>query len=557
MSNSIVQFLICIVGCVLSQNTTNGSVIYVSKYGTDSENCGLINNPCGTLYTAFSNLDVLQNILTIYMIDGQNLLEIESHMDAQKSLNVTNDTDFYSPCLPKINTFQPCSYDLSGETCDYDLFNIEYTVIFDYINIQSMRDWYPSKCDEILMQNNNNTYTTFFDQFSSPSHTTKTANFINLIVDDYHFTSLTLFGDSGKKSESDETNNPDTWSTTHQIDFNCYNCKFINLLFSCSITSHAHLIMANNINIINSTISNVSITCKTISSMFHTAETVSVTVSKELLLQNVYVSNIYMEHSLFYVVGNDVYVYNCTFNNIYTGYDIIGEHSERNIIIIYNSNFFYIHNNIYLSNSDRSGTETIHFLQPMYMYIENVNFIIDQAGTSIALFEADVSTNITFVNINVYYEYDLKKYCTLDSILFTETWCKNPQSFISTYGESRLINASFISNMNEFNNIWSYRQLVKNQTDADAIAYYFEGDDYGLINNFGDSDLKMIAINVEFNPFIFHRETIVSTKSIVLNNVNIVHNNIDEYTPNNFSHLESDIFLHFFMFQTSGLSKQI
>eukprot|EP01084_Bolivina_argentea_P044927 82685_1 len=64
---------------IASQNADD--YVYVSKDGTNRDNCGSTISPCGTFYYASTLLDHLNNITTIYIIDGQNETEIQLYIN--------------------------------------------------------------------------------------------------------------------------------------------------------------------------------------------------------------------------------------------------------------------------------------------------------------------------------------------------------------------------------------------------------------------------------------------------------------------------------------------
>ena len=105
--------------------STISQTYYLSKNGIDHPLCGSINNPCGSLFQASSNLNNVTNEIiqqippTIYVIDGQNQSEIQRHL-------IMDDTNGYDPCLPLpfINSR-------------------DITIEFDSTQITNMNQWLP------------------------------------------------------------------------------------------------------------------------------------------------------------------------------------------------------------------------------------------------------------------------------------------------------------------------------------------------------------------------------------------------------------------------------
>eukprot|EP01084_Bolivina_argentea_P044928 82686_1 len=259
---------------IASQNADD--YVYVSKDGTNRDNCGSTISPCGTFYYASTLLDHLNNITTIYIIDGQNETEIQLYIDNITHIEnntIINYTTYYHPCLPKKDLFISYKGDQHHVA---DLPPYEYTIIFDELHITTMEQWYPQICDNEFLMNaitkNNyivtvdpfgtsqlaniselidiksNNYYTFFDTFNSDISKTLRANFHNLIISDYYFKNLTLIEHASDDSYIE--------IILGWLYFNCYNCKFINIIFGCS-----SLIRAEVINLVNVTISNISILC--------------------------------------------------------------------------------------------------------------------------------------------------------------------------------------------------------------------------------------------------------------------------------------------------------
>eukprot|EP01084_Bolivina_argentea_P250314 419328_1 len=417
-----------------------------------------------------------------------------------------------------------------------------------------MTDWYPPICDdESIINSILNNHTSFFEvreyNYHGSTAQTATTSFINLIINNYHFSYFTLLN-----SVTELNSATDLYA--HHLAVECQNCQFTNISFTCEENPNIspYLIVAYALYFSNVTISDVVISCES-SSMFAQEYYM---IGSEIVLDDVLISNIWIQHSIFKTIHNNITLNNCIFENINTGYDIFGEHTVSNDhISITNTKFSHIYAAIYLSNISK----TFNDRKQLYVHIENTDFIIDSAGIDTALFEFDLGTDTTFNNINLYYDYNLSQHCSTDVFLFPfgviPVICNNPQAFIKTQGACILSNISLNSNMNEINNTRNARKKIQTQIGQELdISYSFRKDNYGLINNIGDSILKMKIINMTVSPFAFHFEMIGSTKSIELNNVQIVHDT-SNYIPHDYSHLESNIFLNFVGWEVSDTTKKI
>ena len=151
MSNPLYSFTLI---CVAFQGIN--SFVYVSRNGIDSNSCGSMSNPCGTLYQ-ISKLQIpsSMNDVSIYVMDGQNSAEISSHIHK-------NDTGNYHPCLP-----MPFPS------------NMNVNLTFDIKNISSMIEWYPNICISVKENLYQNEY--LFDGG-------KSMIINNLIINDYNIT---------------------------------------------------------------------------------------------------------------------------------------------------------------------------------------------------------------------------------------------------------------------------------------------------------------------------------------------------------------------------------
>eukprot|EP01084_Bolivina_argentea_P250315 419329_1 len=256
--------------------------MYISKSGIDVENCGLFHFPCGTMNYA-SILALANTISTIYVIDGQNKTEIQSYIDS--IVNINNNTNnsyinsYYHPCLPE-----------SIWSSQY-----KFTIIFDDILIKSMTDWYPPICDdESIINSILNNHTSFFEvqdpNHHAPTAQTATTSFINLIINNYHFSYFTLLN-----SVTELNSATDLYA--HHLAVECQNCQFTNISFTCEENPNIspYLIVAYALYFSNVTISDVVISCES-SSMFAQEYYM---IGSEIVLDDVLISNIWIQHSIF------------------------------------------------------------------------------------------------------------------------------------------------------------------------------------------------------------------------------------------------------------------
>eukprot|EP01084_Bolivina_argentea_P319466 554121_1 len=85
--------------------TQNFIEYFVASNGLDSQQCGNLTYPCGTLYqtSILINTQQLSNEeYNITVINGQNLNEIiKYHTFNINNINNTNNTNKYNPCFPK------------------------------------------------------------------------------------------------------------------------------------------------------------------------------------------------------------------------------------------------------------------------------------------------------------------------------------------------------------------------------------------------------------------------------------------------------------------------
>eukprot|EP01084_Bolivina_argentea_P263674 446364_1 len=424
---------IYIFAAIFIQHLKSDEYIYVSKNGTNVHQCGsTMNNTCGTMYYASTLLDLLNDVTTIYIIDGQNETEIQLYINNITDIN-NNNTNYYHPCLPKKGILTKMEFSAI----------YKYTIIFDESYITKMEHWYPSICDNQNLTNAiiKSGYHTFFDVFSTDTHSltyswSRTANFINLIVSNYHFQNLS-FIEYGK------------YYSLIPFDLNCYNCQFVNISFSCS-----NLIRARQITFINATISNVFVLQSSEnyeSIMFNATGYTNANGYGEhsiIRFENVEISDMYMQTSLFKTEYTHIFFNNCIFNNINTGYDIFGERDGLNYVIhVMNSNFSYIYPSIYSFGADRIHKDI--FSQISFV---NVNFIINNvAMDNYPVFNIDKATVIRFENVSVYYEYNISKHCNIQTLLGVPLvvsntvicGCQSQQTFIKSYGGSEFVNILF------------------------------------------------------------------------------------------------------------------
>eukprot|EP01084_Bolivina_argentea_P123918 219589_1 len=130
---------------------THATTIYVSKNGTDSQECGHnLQKSCGTMYAA-----TLQNVYEdeneIYVHDGQNVDEINKYFGP----NITS--QIWHPCLPRPNMVTVIT------------FNDQY--------IHRMNDWF----NKGACYDNNNHQTTYHNKYLFDG----VVIFNNLFVDNY------------------------------------------------------------------------------------------------------------------------------------------------------------------------------------------------------------------------------------------------------------------------------------------------------------------------------------------------------------------------------------
>eukprot|EP01084_Bolivina_argentea_P318225 551835_1 len=497
------------------------NTIYVSRNGMNTETCGTFLNPCATLFFASNNsfllpeanLDGEIDVETIfYVIDGQNETEIQLYIDR---INMT--TEHYHPCLPQTN-FRNCK------------------IIFDETFIKSITDWYPVLCS------NQYIYFALFEQNDEDGYTLRNRNngkthFVNLIMDKYN----------NEKFQNETIVNYDQWSIIgHRMI--CENCSFINISFKCPENKDRNsLINVVYLELIHTTISNISIKCNSASSMFRVSPDYNpFSTLPDLILANTYVTIVWSNYSLFLTNSLIIMVNDCVFHNIHAGHDIFGEEEYANEnVYITNTVFSNIHQSIYISNSEKGVSSNI-----LNIYMENVNFIISNSNLlDRGLIEIDNPTNIWYNNSNVHYQYDLMKHCALKTNYLPEygyvkAMCNTQQTFLRSYGNSELSNVWFniellhqdtfhqyIANilsvtMSQFNiyYVWDIGEFI------DTSGHVFYG---ALLENLGQGlgFETMRLSNVKVTPFAFHPQMILTEKSIIMDNVTVMgdHDDNEQY----------------------------
>eukprot|EP01084_Bolivina_argentea_P267607 454312_1 len=169
---------------VIKGVNTNEFTVFVSRNGTDSDECGNCTNPCGTLFGATTYNKTLESLI-INVMDGQNEAEI-------LLWNTINNLT-YDPCLPSpFNSIK------------------SVTITFNSTTITQLNQWFPQPiCD---FGNKNKTY---LNAYMFNGRHKLIIN--NLIVDNYQ-----LEYRYGLLKSTD-------WFNT---SIQCNNCIFINITSS-------------------------------------------------------------------------------------------------------------------------------------------------------------------------------------------------------------------------------------------------------------------------------------------------------------------------------------
>eukprot|EP01084_Bolivina_argentea_P241326 405162_1 len=136
----------CVI-CCLCLNPIESQLIYVSKDGNDTANCGqTLQESCGTLRFASNIINTVQEEGLIMVHDGQNEYIIQHYVDSKSS-------PMWHPCIP-----EPLS---NGYT--------NMTITFNEQYIKKMDDWFNQKCIDVIANTNKTYFNSFiFETYLTP-----------------------------------------------------------------------------------------------------------------------------------------------------------------------------------------------------------------------------------------------------------------------------------------------------------------------------------------------------------------------------------------------------
>eukprot|EP01084_Bolivina_argentea_P271002 460959_1 len=458
---------------------------FISKDGIDTNTCGDVSNPCGTMYYTSYLMKQNKGIdpIEIYLIDGQNETEIMQYL-------INNNTNNYDPCLP-----MPFNYN--------EFTSRAVNITFNAGRINEMNQWLPRNiCSHTIEKVYNNKY--LFD-----GAVQLTIN--NLIINNYSIT--------------DENNYPFMHVITEiaGASMQCNNCVFKNI----HATVSPLIIASSNMQFYNTQFVNIDI----YGAILYIYEWVE--EPDQIIIDNALFENVKSDTSIIAIssssIGMNALINNCIFRSISVNIAIIIDSTMSMDFSILNTDVHIIFGGFYLSQHTTLSIINFH----------NLSMTTSQIySNSIDIFYFRIVDKINIQDTLFLYTYTVDNLCDIivEEILSNTikyVVCENPISIIQNQGDALLINVMIdieftIANMTHYEGLIFYYDesiistsciknmgimRILNMIIRTSISYHF------IINQGTLLIDNLFTMNSEFDPNFLQSVHVIVQNGIMSNSV--------------------------------------
>eukprot|EP01084_Bolivina_argentea_P104884 187779_1 len=432
---------------------------YVGKNGTIVNNsCTNWLNPCGSLYSVSKIINSFTNMsketpINIHVIDGQNEADIMYHINMGVKFN---------PCFAIFNISEVAD-DVSILTHN------KFSIIFNTTTIKEFTDWFPPVC---------NTITTYTNTFMFES--TEDLSIYNLFINDYLFKNIGII-----KIRS-----------YYNLGVNLFNSKFSNLTFIFDVNyplGHDCMIFtACSMNITDTQFIDIQTNGYIIVSINRADGAVGGGHVRALYFKRSSFTNITIEKSFLRIAENNLgardvtyaylRIYECVFDQITAQYYVINDELTG---AKYNGRGIVMSDSIIiLSRSHASPFYYSKHQQGSYIFFENVTIVAEHISSSNqqAIFTFAYTDEVQMNSINIFYSYDISKFCDVDEI---------SESGSNTYSDKSHNVSAVHTKCDSVILINNFGQMKMNDINVDIVtvnaetgnAYYWSDYEYALFVN--------------------------------------------------------------------------